>query len=48
LIIGAIALSASENPIGGLLALALGPLAYFVVRVISRPKTPVGAIEPAS
>lgn len=31
-IIGAIALSASENPVGGLIALGIGPVAYVVVR----------------
>ncbi|ABF42115.1 amino acid/polyamine/organocation transporter, APC superfamily [Candidatus Koribacter versatilis Ellin345] len=36
LIIGAIALSASENPIGGLLSLALGPLMYPVVKFFAR------------
>ncbi len=36
LIIGAVALSASENPIGGLLSLALGPIMYPVVRFFSR------------
>ena len=40
LIIGGIALSASENPIGGLLALAVGPVAYAIVRMFSRPGEP--------
>jgi amino acid transporter len=48
LIIGAIALSASENPMGGLIALGLGPLAYLLMRVIIRPKTPAVVAEPAS
>lgn len=36
LVIGAIALSASENPVGGLLSLALGVVMYPVVRFFSR------------
>jgi amino acid transporter len=48
LIIGGIALTSSENPIGGLLALALGPLAYLVVRLFTRPSSPQPAPEPVS
>ena len=36
LVIGGIALSASENPVGGLAALAIGPLMYPVVRYFAR------------
>jgi amino acid transporter len=46
LILGAIALSASENPIGGLIALALGPIAYLIVRQFWHPTEP--AAEPVS
>ncbi|HEY3928689.1 MAG TPA: APC family permease [Candidatus Koribacter sp.] len=48
LIIGAIALSASENPIGGLIALALGPIAYVIMRQFAKPSEPGSAAELAS
>ncbi len=48
LVLGSIALSASENPVGGLLSLALGPAAYVVVRRFARPTEPQSAIELAS
>ncbi len=47
-VIGGIALTASENPIGGLIALALGPIAYAFVRMFTRPTEPQSAVEPVS
>jgi hypothetical protein len=48
LIVGGIALSASENPIGGMIALALGPVAYVIIRMFSRPSEPQPISEPVS
>jgi amino acid transporter len=45
IIIGAIALSASEMPLAGLASLALGPLVYLIVRRFTRRSTPEPAVE---
>lgn len=48
LIIGSIALSASEMPLAGLASLALGPLVYLIVRRFARPADAEPAVELAS
>ena len=45
IVIGAIALSASEMPVAGLISLAMGPVMYVIVRRFARPTSAEPAAE---